>query len=82
MFPDGEVEEGTVSVRKWLTPRFWKTTLDGQPCGFVKEAKPGRNGSVWLSRTPPHACSCKNGYSCTIMLYGNVEVTPDGDEYE
>ncbi len=75
-----EQEEGTISVRQWLLPRFWKSTLDGQPCGFVKEAKPGRDGYVWLARTPPHACSCKSGYGCTMILRGNVTVEPDGDE--
>jgi hypothetical protein len=78
-----EKEEGTVSIRRdgLLSPRFWKTTLDGKPCGFVKEAKPGRDGYVWLARTPPHACSCKSGYTCTVVLKGAVTVEPDGDEY-
>lgn len=86
--PDGipEKEEGIgiVSIRRdgLLSPRFWKTTLDGEPCGFVKEAKPGKNGYVWAARTPPHACSCKSGYTCTVILRGHVTVEPDGDEYE
>jgi hypothetical protein len=81
--PEKEEGVGIVSIRREgrLETRFWKTTLDGQPCGFVKEAKPGRNGYVWLARTPPHACSCKSGYTCTIILHGTVTVEPDGDDY-
>jgi hypothetical protein len=75
-----EKTEEAISVREWLKPRFWKTTLDGQTCGFVKEAKPGKDGYVWLARTPPHGCSCKSGYGCTVVLRGDVTVEPDGDE--
>lgn len=83
LIPEKEEGVGIVSIRREgkLAPRFWKTTLDGQPCGFVKEAKPGRNGYVWLSHTPPHACKCGSHYSCTTVLRGNVVVVPDGDDY-
>jgi hypothetical protein len=75
-----ETVEEAVSIRRHLIPRFWKATLDGQPCGFVKEAKPGTDGYVWLARTPPHGCSCKSGYGCTVVLKGSVTVVPDGEE--
>lgn len=82
--PEKEESTGTISIRceGMLAPRFWKITLDGHPCGFVKEAKLGQDGYVWLARTPPHACSCKNGYTCTTVLKGKVTIEPDGDEYE
>ncbi len=73
---------GIVSIRRAgaLVPRFWKTTLDGEPCCFVKEAKPGANGYVWLAYLPLHDCICSSGYACTIVLRGRVTVKPDGDK--
>lgn len=83
LLPTLEEGVGIVSVRSGgiLVPRFWKTALDGQPCGFVKEARPGDDGYVWVARTSPHACSCKSGYMCTVVLRGKVAVEPDGDDY-
>jgi len=74
---DRELDAQTITIRREsLVPRFWKVTLDEKPCCFVKEAHPGY---VWLARTPVHACACGSGYSCTLMLHGNVTVMPDGD---